>query len=165
MNKYKQLTSFGQDLLGKNSLIDAVSCISQSAKNIIGADRCSLFIYNIEEDELWTTLADGIQKIVIPFDMGIVGQTIRLKKPIIENDPYGNVNFLFDVDIETGYYTQNILTVPIFNLKREVIGVLEFLNKEDSFNDEDLKFMILFSEYVSNFIVKNPKSIDLEIFK
>ncbi len=150
--KYMKLSNFGKNLLAKASLMEGLPFISSNAKDIIGADRCSIFIYNLQEKKLWTTLADGVNKIVVPFDMGIVGHTIRIGKPIIENDAYGNPNFLSDVDMQTGYYTQNILTAPIFNSQREIVGVLQLLNKDGGFDKQDIEFITFFSHYISGFI-------------
>ena len=155
IDKYKQLTGFAKNLLNKNSLIDGLSYIASNANEIVGAERCSIFIYDATENILWTTHADGVEKIVIPSDMGIVGQTIRLRKPIIENDAYDNANFLSDIDMQTGYYTQNILTAPIFNSQREIVGVLELLNKADGFSGDDAEFLTFFSHYISGFIELN----------
>ncbi|MEA1892906.1 MAG: GAF domain-containing protein [Campylobacterota bacterium] len=151
-DKYKKLSTFGRELLEKTSLVEGLPFISFNAKEIIGADRCSVFIYDKEENELWTTIADGVEKIVIPSDMGIVGHIIRLKKPILENDAYGNPNFLSDVDIKTGYYTQNLLTSPIFDSQNEIIGAFQLLNKEGGFDKKDLDFITFFAHYVSSFI-------------
>jgi len=49
------------------------------------------------------------------------------------------------VDKETGYKTNNIITTPIFNSKREIIGVLQLLNKDEGFDEDDVKFMIFFA--------------------
>jgi signal transduction protein with GAF and PtsI domain len=152
IDKYNKLNDFGKNLLAKESLIDGLLYISKSAKDIMGSDRCSLFIYEKDKSELWTTLADESQKITIPFDMGIVGKTLRVQKPIVENDAYDNPNFMSDVDIRTGYYTQNILTSPIFDSKREVIAVLQLLNKEGGFHKKDLEFISFFSHFISGFI-------------
>jgi signal transduction protein with GAF and PtsI domain len=149
---YKKLSNFGKTLLEKTSLDEGLLFISSNAKDIIGADRCSIFIYDRDLDQLWTKFADGVEKIVIPYDIGIVGQTIKLQKPILENDAYDNPNFLADVDMQTGYYTQNILTSPIFNSKREIIGVLQLLNKDGGFNKKDMEFITFFAHYVSGFI-------------
>ena len=151
-DKYTQLNNFGKNLLAKTSLMDGLPFISQNAKDIIGAQRCSIFIYNLEENKLWTTLADGVEKIIVSSDTGIVGQTIRTSKPIIENDAYDNPNFLSEIDMKTGYYTQNILTAPIFNSRREIVGVLQLLNKEDGFDKKDVEFITFFAHYISGFI-------------
>nr|WP_321267043.1 GAF domain-containing protein [uncultured Sulfurimonas sp.] len=149
---YKKLANFGRDLLDDTSYEKGLPRIAKYAKEVIGAHRCSIYIYNVQKNELWTTLADGIKKIVISADKGLAGNTIKEKKPIIENNPYTNPHFLPDIDKESGYLTKNIVTAPIFNSKREIIGVLQLLNKEGGFDDEDIKFMVFFSHYISGYL-------------
>ena len=151
-SRYSKLADFGRELLYKTSLIDGLPHISKYAKDVIGADRCSIFINDIEKNELWTTIADGVDKIIIPHGKGIVGQTIEEGKPILVNDVYSHSQFMSDVDEETGYKTQSIVAAPIFNSDREIVGVLELLNKEGGFDDADVKFMIFFAHYISGFV-------------
>lgn len=149
---YSKLVVFGKELLDKNSLTEGLSLISKYAKDVSGAERCSIFMYDADKNELWTTLADGIEKISIPADKGLVGQTIKAAEPVIENEAYSNPNFLSDVDKESGFKTKNIATTPIFNSQKEILGVLQLLNKEDGFKTEDIKFMVFFSHYISGFL-------------
>ena len=151
-NKYKLLSEFSKDLFSIATLDEGLPFISAKAKGIIEADRCSVFILDLDMNQLWTTLADEVEKIVVPFDMGLAGHTIRTKKPILENDPYSNQNFLSDIDAQTGYSTQNVLTSPIIDSNNEVIGVFQLLNKEDGFSKEDLEFITFFAHYISGFL-------------
>lgn len=147
-----KLTEFGSELLYKTSLAEGLPLISTYAKDIIGADRCSIFIYNPETNEFWTTLADGVERIVMSADKGIVGETLRTKKPIFENDVHANPYFMGELDKKTGYTTKNVITAPIFNYKKEVGGVLELLNKEGGFKEDDLKYMKFFAQYIGEFL-------------
>ena len=149
---YSKLAAFGRELLTKTSLTDGLPMIAKYTKEIIGAERCSVFIYDSEREELWTTLADGINTIVIPTDTGIVGHTLQIKEPVIVQDTETEPLFLSDIDERSGYKTKNIVTAPIFNSEREIIGVLELLNKESGFTADDVKFMIFFAHYISGFI-------------
>ena len=150
----KQLPDFDKDGLNKSTHFDTLRYITLHAKSMINAERCSVFIYIHKEDKLSTILADGEEKIIMPYDMGIVGETIRVKKSIIENEPYSNPNFLADVDMQTGYYTQNILTTPIFDAENEVIGALQLLNKKEGFTKADAQAITSFAEEISSFIEK-----------
>lgn len=152
MSEYSKLAEFGRELLFKKSLMDGLPLISKYAKDVIGADRCSIFINDIEKKELWTTLSDGVDKIIIPQDKGIVGETIREEKTVLVNDVYSDSCFMSDIDEQTGYKTDNIVATPIFNSEREVVGVLELLNKDGGFNKDDVKFMKFFSHYISGFL-------------
>ena len=149
---YTKLADFGRKLLDKKSLVEGLPLISTYAKDVIGAKRCSIFIYDEKACQLWTTIADGIEKITIPCDKGIVGYTLSEKKPLVVNEPYKHPKFLAEIDAESGYKTHNLITAPIFNSRREIIGILELLNKEEEFDNEDMKFMIFFAHYVSGFL-------------
>ncbi|NPA59856.1 MAG: GAF domain-containing protein [Epsilonproteobacteria bacterium] len=151
-NTYAKLADFGKTLLDKTSIIDGLPHISKHAKEIVMAERCSIFINDFKHNELWTTISDGVDKIVLDSHKGIVGHTIDTKKPIIANEPYKNPNFCSEIDEKTGFVTENLATVPIFNANREVIGVLELLNKYGGFNDKDIKFMVFFAHYISGFL-------------
>ena len=151
-SNYSKLAEFGRELLFKKSLMEGLPLISKYAKDVIGADRCSIFINDLEKKELWTTLSDGVDKIIIPQGKGIVGETIIKGKTVLANDVYSNPYFMEDVDEETGYKTQNIVAAPIFNSEREVVGVLELLNKDGGFDEADIKFMKFFAHYISGFL-------------
>jgi signal transduction protein with GAF and PtsI domain len=151
-NRYTKLTEFARELLTKRSLEEGIPLISKYVKDVIDAERCSIFIYDNVKHQLWTTIADGVDKIVLPANQGLVGYTAKVKKPIIANDAYTHEAFSAEVDERTGYKTENIVTAPIFDSNRRVIGILELLNKEGGFDEEDLKFMIFFAHYISGFL-------------
>ncbi|WP_457747119.1 GAF domain-containing protein [Sulfurimonas sp.] len=151
-DKYLKLAYFGRELLAKRSLQEGLPLISKYVKEVINADRCSIFIYEQSTKELWTTLSDGVDKIKVSADKGLVGKTINERKPLQANNAYAHPAFLRDIDKKTGYITHSIITAPIFSSSREIIGVLELLNKEGGFDDEDTKFMIFFAHYISGFI-------------
>ncbi|MBN2782453.1 MAG: GAF domain-containing protein [Campylobacterales bacterium] len=146
------LVEFGRELLNKKSLEDGLPLISKYAKFVVEADRCSIFIRDVKKQEVWTTIADGTDRIIVPCDKGIVGYVIKQGEPFFTNDPYSDPNFLSEVDKKTGYMTKNIAAVPVYNSTREIIGVLELLNKENGFEQNDIKFMIFFAHYVSGFL-------------
>ncbi len=149
---YLKLADFGRELLNKKSLEDGMPLIAQYAKDVIVAARCSIFIYDHKTQKLWTTLSDGVEKIEVDADKGIVGKTIKEKKPIVVNEAYKDPDFLDEIDKQTGYKTNNIITAPIFDSNRKIIGVLELLNKENGFDNDDRRFMIFFAHYISGFL-------------
>ena len=151
-SRYKKLANFGKKLLGVSSLSESLPIISKYAKEVIGAERCSIFVYSEDRASLWTTLADEIAPIVIASDRGIVGHTLKVKKPVIVFDANTDPLYLREIEVETGYKINNIITAPVFNSEREIIGVLELLNKREGFEAEDVKFMIFFAHYISGYI-------------
>ena len=107
--KYAKLADFGRQLLTKTSLVDGLPLISEYAKDVIAAQRCSIFIYDQKAHSLWTTLADGIETITVDSSSGIIGYTLQEREALIVNDPYKHEHFLADVDKDTGYITKNIM--------------------------------------------------------
>ena len=155
-NTLHGLIDMGHQLLSNNQFEDGLSLISDHLTAITGAERCSIFIYEKETNELWTILAMGIKKLQISAEKGIVGYVFRTKDSVIENNMENNPFFLSDVDKESGYTTRNIIACPIYNSKKELIGVLELLNKRNGFNEFDLDFLNVFANYLGSLIELAP---------
>jgi GAF domain-containing protein len=149
---FKKLADFGRTLLTKPTLNEGLPIISEYAKGISGAQRCSIFIRNLTNKTLWTTLADETVPITIHENDGIAGQTIKEGKPLLINDPYHNEYFLPSIDDKTGFVTENIASIPIFDSNRRIIGVFQLLNKPNGFSAEDAKSMIFFAHYISTYL-------------
>ena len=130
--------------------------MSSHLTNMVGAARCSIFIYEEKSNELWTILSSGIEKIHVPTEKGIVGYVFRTKDSVIENNVTKNIYFLSDIDKHSGYKTLNIIACPIYNSKRDLIGVLELLNKENGFDESDLNFLNIFANYLGSIIELAP---------
>ena len=153
---YKGLIDFGHKLLVTSNLEEGLPLISEYLIKITGAMRCSIFVYNEEDDSLWTVLSTGIEKIHISSDQGIVGHVFKTKEPIIENNVENNPHFFKFIDKESGYKTINMLACPIYNSRDELIGVLQLINKLDGFSEADLQFLNLFTNFISSFIELEP---------
>lgn len=108
------------------------------------------FIVDAQEKILWTKLSDGIGRIVIGLDAGIVGDTYKKQTAQIVNEPYEDERFLPNIDTKSGYTTRNMITVPIFNSKRDVMGIIQLLNKSrGGFTQDDMETLTFFANYVS----------------
>ncbi len=150
MNKFNEIAEFGKKLASLNEMDNALELISAEAKILLNADRCSIFIVDNEDEMLWTKISDGIGRIVISLSSGIVGDTYQTQEPQIVNNPYEDSRFLQNIDKKSGYKTKNMITVPIFNSKREVMGIIQLLNRSRfDFSQEDLETLTFFANYVS----------------
>ena len=150
MEKFNQIADFGKELASLENMDNALELIGSEAKRLVNADRCSIFIVDNEDNMLWTKLSDGMGRIVIGLDSGIVGATYAKKEPQVVNDPYEDSRFLGHIDKKSGYKTKNMITIPIFNSKRNVMGVIQILNKYRSdFDAQDLETLTFFANYVS----------------
>ena len=150
MKIYNQIAEFGKKLMALTEMDNALDLIASEAKRLVNADRCSIFIVDNEDKMLWTTHSDGIGKIVIGLDSGIVGDTYTKQVPQIVNDPYEDSRFLPNIDKKTGYKTKNVICVPIFDSKRNVMGIIQLLNKSRfDFDEQDAETLNFFANYVS----------------
>lgn len=106
--------------------------IMEKGRSLTHADRCSLFLVNEKRDRLITSFQRGLDAAIdIPIDKGIAGETVKSGKVLIIKDAYEHPSFDSSTDLETGYRTRSILSVPIFNNRGDVIGVTEMVNKQD----------------------------------
>ncbi|MFT7003652.1 MAG: GAF domain-containing protein [Sulfurimonas sp.] len=150
MQKYNQIAEFGKKLMSLGNVENSLKLISEEAKSILNADRCSIFIVDAQDNMLWTKLSDGIGRIVVSVDSGIVGDTYKSAKPQVVNAPYDDPRFLANIDKKSGYLTRNIITVPLFDSNRKVIGVMQLLNKSrGDYDDTDLETLTFFANYIS----------------
>jgi len=150
LKTYERIAGFGKKLSGLDRIEEALPSISEEAKAIVNAERCSIFMVDIQGGMLWTKLSDGIGRIAISIDSGIVGDTVQKKAAQLVNNPYEDSRFLAKIDEKSGFVTRNILAVPIFNSRQEVIGVIQLLNKyHGDFDDKDEGIMSFFANYIS----------------
>lgn len=123
--------------------------ITELGSVIVDSDRASFWKWDKENHQLWTTAAVGEDRITIPENTGLVEKALSTKKAIVTNDPYNCPEFNSDADKKTGYVTNSIMVMPIFNCKGEFIGVFQAINKldEKGFDlDEDCRWLLSFAE-------------------
>jgi GAF domain-containing protein len=125
------LLKVAEALSGHLDIVKLVEVIMEKGRRLTQADRCSLFLVNEKRDRLITSIQKGLENAIdIPIDKGVVGETVKNRKVLIIKDAYSYPSFDSSVDLETGYRTRSILSVPIFNHRTEVIGVTEMVNKQ-----------------------------------
>lgn len=118
-----------------------LSIIASYAKKTTQAQRCSIFIYHKASDQLRSIYADGIKgTMALKSNIGIVGYTFHKKTTVVENNTSSSTLFFNAVDKKTQFSTETILAVPLLHDNKRV-GVIELLNKEAGFNDEDRVFL------------------------
>jgi GAF domain-containing protein len=146
-DKLLKLGELSKIMLNSKDIYEAIHKSADLVKDLIEVDRVSIFIF--ENGHLWTLRADYTEKIEIPDNKGIVGYVAKEKKPYITNDAYNDEYFEKSVDLKTGFTTKNILAVPIVDTVGKLIGVVEFINKKNDFNEKDIVLGKLYAQYVS----------------
>ena len=112
--------------------------IMDEVKKALQADRCTVFIIDKEKNELWSKVAHGGEDIRFPVYLGIAGHVATTGDVLNIPDAYSDSRFNPEIDKQTGYRTLNMLTFPMRNKLKEIIGVFQVLNKyEGVFTKED----------------------------
>ncbi|MEB3341654.1 GAF domain-containing protein [Okeania sp.] len=142
----KATTTLGQSL----DLETTLRAVMDQARNLMQADRSTLFLLSKETNELWTKVATADRKkmieIRIPADRGIAGYVASTGKTLNIPNAYTDPRFDPSTDEKTGYETRNILCMPVYNAKGELIGVTQLVNKnQGSFTSSDEKFLLAFN--------------------
>jgi sigma-B regulation protein RsbU (phosphoserine phosphatase) len=117
------------------------------ARDLVGADRCSIWLVDTKKNRLWTKVAHGVGELDIPIGRGLVGVCVARNEAILVNDPSQDERFARSVDIESGYVTQSVLTLPLRGEDGKPIGALQVLNKPGGFSREDVDLLGLCSAY------------------
>jgi HD-GYP domain-containing protein (c-di-GMP phosphodiesterase class II) len=119
----------------------------EAAREILQAERCTVFQLDKKTNELWSRVATGEGTIRVLAHRGIVGETIAHRRVINIADAYADGRFNPDVDRATGFRTRTLLTAPLLDTKGNVLGVLQVLNKTGGgFQADDEKMLVLFAE-------------------
>ena len=85
--------------------------------------------------------------------LGIAGSVAMTGQMINVADAYEHPLFYKDLDLQTGYRTRTLLAVPLRDLKGEIIGVGEAINKSEGlFTDEDAELLQTLAAHVSDTI-------------
>ena len=147
------LMEFGKVINKTKSLDDVLESMAHFAKEILQADRCSIFVYNKDKEELWSKVAHEVHPIHISTQKGVAGYAALSKETQIVVDAYNDYRFNPDVDKATGYLTQTILSVPLLDNQDQTIGVFQALNKKESiFTNVDAELLLLISNYAASAI-------------
>ncbi|MGF1515455.1 MAG: GAF domain-containing protein, partial [Elainellaceae cyanobacterium] len=113
-----------------------IELIAMKISEFLNADRTSIFLLNVDADELWSVAAEGEngswEKICVRLGKGVAGQVAQTKK--IANIPF---DFYSDTrssmarvfDHRMGYRTYTMVAVPLLNEQQDLIAVVQILNK------------------------------------
>jgi len=137
------LVKIGQAVAAEKNIDKLIKTIAEETKEALQADRCTVFLYDKDNDELWSKVALGLGSTELRFksNQGLAGHVFQSGETINIKDAYSDSRFNKNIDKETGYRTKTILCMPIKNIDQEIIGVFQILNKITGYftkEDEDL---------------------------
>jgi adenylate cyclase len=137
-----------RSLAAERDLTALLQKIMQKTSEVMEADRSTLFLVDDEKQEIWSKVAQGesLKEIRVPLGVGIAGHVAKTGEIVNIADAYQDPRFNPEVDRRTGYKTHTILCMPMRNLKGQVIGVIQVLNKhQGAFTGEDEQLLEAFA--------------------
>jgi phosphoserine phosphatase RsbU/P len=118
-------------------LMTMLAEVVSAAKQVLKADRGSVWLYDPAADELVLEIATGIAPVRVAAGAGVVGACARNRRIINVPDCYADERFNPDVDRASGYRTRCMLTLPLVDHKDVLVGVMQLLNKAGGVFDEN----------------------------
>jgi HD-GYP domain-containing protein (c-di-GMP phosphodiesterase class II) len=154
-------------IANERNLDDVLLLMANMGREMIVADRCSVWLVDRSKNELYTTVAHGVSGIRIPLTAGLVGHSISSGEPIFIDDAYQNIEFkevlengALAVDKRTGYHSKAMMVVPFRNNDGDIIGAYQAVNKlteAETFTSKDLDYLTLAASYAG----KSLESVQL----
>jgi phosphoserine phosphatase len=127
-----------RDLARPLDLNTMLSHVIDAARDVLGAERGTVFLYDARTNELYSTVATGVAALRFPAGRGLVGECAESRRLINVPDCYADPRFNREADRSTGYHTRCLLTVPLLGFDNSLVGVMQVLNKIDGvFSEED----------------------------
>jgi len=128
-----------RSMAAAQDLQSLLELIIERSRELLDAERATLFLYDAESNELVSRVATGVNELRVPADRGISGATIKTGKTLNVADAYTDERFNPEVDRTTGFLTRNLLSVPLRGHQGALVGVLQVINKrKKSFTDYDV---------------------------
>ncbi|RCW41184.1 HD domain-containing phosphohydrolase [Paenibacillus prosopidis] len=146
----KVIFEYTAKIANEKNLESVLILMANMGREMIVADRCTVWLIDSARNELFTAVAHGVGEIRIPYGSGLVGSAISSGKPIFIDDAYKDPRHNPDNDKKTGYRTKAIMTIPFRNNEGEVIGAYQAINKMtkvQTFSAKDMEYLSLAASY------------------
>jgi len=142
-DQFLRLVDLGNQQAVQALFDEMLEVVVIKVRQLLDADRGSVFLVAstmpVETatsihppGEIWSKFAESTSyplKIRMPITTGIVGHVARTGETLNISDPYNHPDFDPETDRKTGYKTQSILCMPIFDRDRKIFAVAEVINK------------------------------------
>lgn len=137
----------------ERELVPLMNLLAREVKELLSADLVSVFLFDRQKCELCSLISLDNQKICFDARLGVAGAAATKGKTINVVDAYEHELFYKEVDSRTGYRTKTILAAPIKNIREEVVGVCEAINKlEGVFTCDDAQLLETFASHAASAI-------------
>ncbi|NER78268.1 MAG: GAF domain-containing protein [Leptolyngbya sp. SIO1D8] len=128
---------------GRTDPVELLKRVIDAAKDLMNADRGTLWLLDTEQQTLWTHLpteTGSFQKLRLSVGQGFAGKVAATGKGLnIPFDVYNHPESAHAqaTDRQSGYRTYGLLSMPILNPDGDLIGVTQLVNKKRSRHPAD----------------------------
>ena len=131
LKRHRQIFQVGRAITAEMDLENLFQVIMDQTVRMVGAERCSVFLYDESESQLWSLAATELKRNEVRFSAvtGVAGWVFRHREPLLIADAYADARFNADIDRQTGFRTRSIVCVPLINRHDTCIGTLEALDE------------------------------------
>ena len=100
-DKLHILLKLGKEISRERDLDKLMVIVRDLARDVLEADRCSIFLYDREKDELWTKTAHGVDEIRVSAKKGVAGYVALSQETQIVVEAYNDFRFYSGVECST----------------------------------------------------------------
>jgi HD-GYP domain-containing protein (c-di-GMP phosphodiesterase class II) len=148
VQKLTSILDIAKAMTEERDLDRLLRLVVREATRVVESERSSIFMYDRDREELWSKVAQGSGEIRFPANTGIAGAVVQSGAVSNIPDAYADPRFNRQFDLQSGFTTRSILTVPMKNTRGETVGALQTLNKHglngepSTFNAEDEELLL-----------------------
>lgn len=166
-SKLELLLKFDLKIARETNSNRLLQLLAEETRQILEADRCTVFLYNRNTDELWSKVAQGLKTVTlwVPKDKGIVGHAFINRETLNVKNASDDQRFSNRFDHVTGYKTKTVLATPMIDSRGEnVLGAFEALNKkEGAFSKKDEILLQLLARHAATAVENAQLYEDLRL--
>ncbi len=153
-NRARQLEKINQLTLDISSTLEMDSLLSSVLDNsieLLNAEAGTFMLAIEDTGELEFAVvrgptSDNLIGKRLPIGVGLAGTVAQSGRPIIVHDASEDKRWFSNVDQNSEFHTESLLTVPLLR-KNSIVGVLQIINKKNGspFNEEDQQVLMTFA--------------------
>ncbi|MGH9532328.1 MAG: SpoIIE family protein phosphatase, partial [Terriglobales bacterium] len=138
-----------------NSTLDLgelLDLILKIARTEVKADRGTVFVVDRKQNEIWSIVASGLdrEEIRVVIGHGVAGRVAETGETVNVADAYTLPFHDRSFDQKFGYRTSSLLCLPIRHHDKEIVGVIQLLNKQGgAFTADDQDFLSKLSGHMA----------------
>jgi len=156
-----RVLAVARELNASADIKQVLSVIIDAMRDLLDAERATVFEYDAAADQLFTTVAHGLacdpqeehpqlREIRMPSTKGLAGEAAHSRKIINVPDAHADPRFNPDVDKKTGFRTRSLLTIPLIGFDSELVGVAQVLNKRvGPFTNDDERIAVALASHAA----------------